>query len=293
MPNDSVRPSYVARVVGFCLLAFATLVAAGCSFGGPTHTDPQLFTWNGALAAPGSLHLRSMNGAIDVQPSADDNVHVTASARWHRGNPKTDVRFNVVSAGGDVTICLLWTRGACTANRPGTANHKWSFSKFFRRGTDAEITLTVSVPTRVKVDASTLNGSVHVTSTAPVYARTMNGSILVATAIGPVDAQTMNGNVDIRMTTLGDDGPVRASSVNGSVNAYMPEKFDAVLALSAVNGSIGSDFAVTTVGEKASKHLNGTIGAGGRDVKVSTINGSAWLHKLNADGTVAQAPSKD
>jgi hypothetical protein len=287
------RPSGIeaVRIVGFGLLALATLSAAACGSMGPERSDPALFTWSGELKAPAAVRIQNTNGSIEVKPSEDDTVRVTAGARWHRGNPKTDLHFQVASAGSDVTICVLWSAGTCTDTESAGRHDFWKvFSKMFRggRGTDANVTLTVFVPARVKVSASTLNGNVYVTATAPVKARTLNGNIKVATAIGPVDAETLNGGVDVRMTTLGDDGPVRAITVNGTATAYLPEKFDALVSISAANGRMGSDYAIATeTASTASKRLSGTIGAGGRAVTVSTSNGTAWLHKLNADGTVA------
>ena len=266
-------------------LAAATLGALGCSHRGPEQFDPNIFSWSGALAAPGSVELRSINGAIEVKPSTDDNVRVEASARWHKGNPKTDLHFQVTTEGSKVRVCVLWGKGACT----GT-NYKTSLSGLFtRNGTDANVTLTVYVPTSVKVDALTVNGSVDVTSTAPVVARTVNGSVRVATAVGPVVGETVNGSVDVRMTSLGDDGPVRAETVNGSASAYLPTTANATVSLAALNGKVGSDFAVTAAaGASERRSIKGAIGTGGRVVKVESVNGSAWLHMLNSDGTVSR-----
>ena len=153
-------------------------------------------------------------------------------------------------------------------------------------GTDATVAFTVYVPTGVKVDAYTVNGSIGAAATAPVTARTMNGTIKVATSVGPVDAETVNGDVDVRMTTIGADaGPIRAHSVNGSVSAYVPEKLDGTVSMEAVLGSVNSDFP----GEKrdGDKKFSATVGAGGRKLDIQTVTGSAALRKLKANGTVA------
>jgi DUF4097 and DUF4098 domain-containing protein YvlB len=101
-----------------------------------------------------------------------------------------------------------------------------------------------------------------------------------------VDAETVNGNVDVRMTTLAADGPVRARSVNGSVDAYLPEKFDGAVEMETVLGGLTSDFAGDGI-KQGDKKFTATLGAGGRKVDVGTVTGSAALHKLRADGTVA------
>ncbi|HEY4658331.1 MAG TPA: hypothetical protein VIH11_02370 [Gemmatimonadaceae bacterium] len=276
-----------ARIVIFALLALGTLSAGRCHGVGGEEQNLNAFEWSGPLQAPGVVHLRNTNGPIEVTPSDDDRVHVVADVRWRRGDPAKDLRFPVVTEGSSLTVCVLWTSGTCSASRYTMRSDFWS-KLFGRRGTDANVKLTVRVPARVGVNALTVNGAVRIAATAPVKARTTNGSIEVGTAVGPVDAVTVNGDVDVRMTTLGGDGPVRAVTVNGTSSAFLPETFDGDVKLGTLNGRVGSDFAISVVGEGArANHLNGTVGAGGRVVEVTNVNGSAWLRKLNADGTVA------
>jgi hypothetical protein len=290
MPNTNLheRPR-TSHIVAPALLVLGALAAAGC-WHGPQHVDHNAWAWNGALAAPGELHLRNLNGAIEVKPATDGNVSVTAETRWRRGDPKRDINFVVASSGNDVTVCAVWGRGTCTATSYRTRANSF-FGALFRGGaTDATVKFTVYVPTGVRVDASTMNGGVTVLSTAPVRAHTTNGNIKVGTAVGPVEASTVNGNVDARMTTLGGDGPVKVGTVNGSASAYLPANFEGAVHVATMNGRTDSDFAVTVEGGKSRDAIDGTIGAGGRKVDVQSVNGSASLRRLNADGTVAARP---
>lgn len=275
------------RALGLGGLIVAGFASTGCYNNRREQSDAQLFTWTGELKAPGWVRLRNLNGAVEVKQSADDSVRVTAGATWHRGNPGKDLEFRVVPDAGGLTVCVLWNRGSCPSSENSS---RPDFLRNFlrRRGTDANVTLTVYVPARVRVDARTSNGDVRVEATAPVTARTINGSIRVATAVGPVTAETINGSVDVRMTTLGEEGPVRAVTVNGTASAYLPESFDATVSLSAVNGGVATDFPLSadSVGTSP-RHLRGTIGAGGRAVEVRSVNGAVSLRKLKADGTVA------
>ena len=281
MPMESTL-----RIAAYGLLAIATSATAGCS--GSSKVDPEAFAWSGALAAPGVIRLRDTNGSIDVKPATDGNVRITAETRWRRGNPKRDINFVVASNGNDVTVCAVWGSGTCTATEYKSGSHSLLRSLFRGGTTDATVKFTVFVPTGVKVDASTTNGGVTVLATAPVQAHTINGTVKVGTSVGPVEASTMNGNVDARMTTLGGDGPVKVTTMNGTASAYLPEAFDGAVHVSTMNGRVGSDYAVTVTGGESSKNsVEGSIGAGGRVVEVTSMNGSAWLRKLNADGTVA------
>ena len=281
-----VIPSRSPGVTARCTLhavLFTVLTSTACTFGGSEKSDPALFTWTGPVAPAGTVHLRSLNGAIVVQPSPDSIVHVTASATWHKGNPKRDMSFQVVTNGNDLTICAIWGHGTCSA----TTYHSSSsgFSKLFGRSTDANVTLTVLVPARVLVDATTMNGDVNVSASAPVHARTVNGDVKVGTAVGPVDAVTVNGEVDVRMTTLTGTDPVRAESVTGDVNVWLPATLDANISLATVTGDVSADYGVPAV---SGKKLSATIGAGGRNVIVKSVTGSARLGRLAADGSIAK-----
>lgn len=276
-----------AAFAAFAAFAFLALCATGC-VGGSEHVDPNAFSWSAPMAAPGELHLRNMNGRIDVKPATDGNVTVTAETRWHRGNPKKDVRFVAVPNGNDFTVCALWGKGTCTADNYNTSGNSVMRSLFSGGSGDATVNFTVYVPTGVKVDVFDLNGSVSVLATAPVKAKGINGNIKVGTSVGPVEATTINGSVDARMTTLSGDGLVKVETMNGNASAYVPATFDGSVHVTTTNGRTGSDFALTVAGGSSrSNTLDGTVGAGTRRVEVKSVNGSAWLRKLNADGTVS------
>ena len=273
------------RVTASGLLAVIAISAGACYAGsGPEKVDPAAFSWNAPVSPPATVYVRNTNGSVEVKPATDGNVRVTAAVRWKRGDPKRDLRFETVNGANSVTICALWGGGTCSSSGY-QASSRGLASKLLGRETDANVAFTVYLPTSVKIDAYTVNGSIGVAATAPVMARTINGTIKVATSVGPVDAETVNGNVDIRMTTLGADGPVRAHSVNGSVSAYLPEKFDGTVEMSTVLGRLTSDFSggVLPIEEKK---FSAALGTGGRKVDIGTVTGEAALHKLNANGVV-------
>src|SRR5262249_39640172 len=97
---------------------FALVVAAAATLTGCMHdrlqTDADIWHSSGPVSAPGTLHIRNSDGPINVRPSADAQFHVTADAKWHRGNPGKDLHFQQVSDGADVTVCASRSSGACS-----------------------------------------------------------------------------------------------------------------------------------------------------------------------------------
>jgi hypothetical protein len=275
------------RVAAAGLLTAAALSSWGCInvSSGAEKVDPAAFTWNAPVSAPSTVFVRNTNGPVEVQPATGGNVSVTAAVRWRRGDPKRDIKFETVNGPNGPTICALWDGGTCSSSSYHSSGSGLP-GRLFGHGTDASVTFTVFVPTGVKVDVITINGSIGVAATAPVTAHSVNGTIKVATSVGPVVAETVNGNVDVRMTTLGGDGPVRARSVNGSASAYLPEKLDGAVEMSSVLGGLTCDFAGGVLSD-GNKKLVATLGSGGRVIDVGTVTGSAALHKLKGDGTVS------
>lgn len=285
--------SSIARRFTVATLSFGVL--AGCSYSSAEQVDPSVWTWKGELKS-GTIHIRDINGSIEVKPATDANVSVVASARWHRGDPKRDIKYQVATSGDDVTICALWDQGSCTPTGSYTT-HGSFLSKFLRKKSDIAVSFTVLVPTGVHVDVMTVNGGISVFATAPVKARNVNGSIKVATAVGPVDAETVNGSVDARMTTVSGDGPIVAKTVNGRATLYVPQNLDGDVSIQTLNGTLVSDFALAGEEGRRKSHLLGTIGKGGRKVEAFSLNGGSAIHMLNAEGlvvtpgTVAGAPA--
>lgn len=277
------------RAAASGLLAIASLSAAACVIdarSGPEQDDPAAFTWTGPVTAPATVFVKNTNGSVEVRPATDGNVRVTADVRWRRGDPKKDIQFRAIPSAEGVTICAIWGKGDCSPTEYHATTTGLLVSHPFAHGTDANVAFTIYVPTGVKVDAFTINGSIGVAATAPVKARTVNGTIKVATSVGPVDAETVAGSVDVRMTTLSGDGPVRAHAVTGSVSAYLPQKFDGTVDMASVVGSVTSDFP-GALDKNGGKKFTATLGSGIRTVDIATVTGSASLHSLKPDGTVA------
>jgi hypothetical protein len=263
------------------------VVVAACNH--ERHND-NAFNWSRELAAGGTLRVRNLNGTVSVvaaKPGAPAKVHATT--KWRKGNPERDLKFIATSEGNDATICAIWGDGTCTATQYTNRRSNGLWRLIFKRGTDASVDFTVEVPAGTRVDVSTVNGELAVQAQAPVLAKTVNGDIHVATAVGPVAATTTNGDVDIRMTTVNGAGDIRAESTNGDVSAYVPQNVDGNANVHTVNGELSSWFPLTYAGV-SKRTMEGVLGAGSRTVRVHTTNGSATLGALDALGQILAKP---
>jgi hypothetical protein len=268
---------------------FALLVAAACH---GERSNANAFNWSRELAAGGTLRIRNTNGTVSVVPSPiGRTARVQAATHWRRGNPERDLKFVAASEGNDAIICVHWGTGTCSATEYTNRRARGFLGMFSGRGTDARVDFTVEVPPGTLVDVSTVNGELMVTAQSPVMARTVNGGIHVATAIGPVSAKTVNGDVDVRMTTIGGAGDVRAETTNGDASLYVPSTVEGQVTLSTTNGTPTSWFPLVSA-SASKKRLEGQLGTATRAIVAHTVNGSVTFGALDAQGKVVgqQAP---
>jgi len=237
-------------------------------------TDRNAFDYTASLAAGHTVNIRNVNGGIEVERSTSDRVEIRAEKRWRRGDPD-DVRIvQVAGRAGDIMVCALWNDAECTADGiKSTRRNSWNDRN------DVSVHFTLRVPDGVHVSVNTVNGGIVVERVSgTVDAITVNGNIDARSTDGPVSARTVNGSINAAMGSLGSDD-LRYDTVNGTITLELPSGSNADLDISTVNGSVNTDFPVTVQGTISRKRLRGTIGAGGRSLKASTVNGSVSLRR--------------
>lgn len=257
-------------------MRIAVLAALGLLTATAPVAAQQDFEWTGRIAQGGTLEIRGVNGAIRAVPAGADRVVVQADRSGRRSDPES-VRIEVVEHPGGVTVCAVYPTpsGARRENecRPGGGENSV-------RDNDVRVNFVVQVPAGVHFEAVTVNGAVEAEGLdGDVRARTVNGDVDVRTA-GFAEARTVNGSVTARLGTSRFSDDVEFETVNGSITVDLPAGLDADFRASTVNGSIESDFPITVTGKVSRRSLRGTIGAGGPELRVSTVNGSIRLRRI-------------
>lgn len=240
--------------------------------GGPRATGGT-WTYHAKVAPKQWVWIHNRRGSVTVEPAKGDSLQVTA-VKTYRSSDTASVRLVTAPYDGGIAVCAVWP-GQDAACGPGK-----SFTSGRSHGNDVAVDFTVRVPAGVGVGAITQVGDVHVTgASAPVVAATVSGDLNAETTHGPVNAVSVNGNVHARMNAFGDTGGVSVVTVNGSVTAELPQSLDADVQATTINGSITTDYPLTASGRFTSHKLQGTVGKGGREVKITTVNGSITLKK--------------
>ena len=258
--------------------ALAALAAFAAGTGPTLAAEPQQqseFRWHEPLAAGRVIEIKGINGNVEATPAAGGEVEVVAVKRARHGNPD-DVRIEVVRHGDGVTICAVYPTpegrepNTCSAGPNDRSNVQ---------NNDTNVNFTVRVPAGVRFTGKTVNGKVDANGlTADVEARTVNGGINVSTT-GLARATTVNGSITVVMGRADWSDELEFKTVNGGIDLSVPGSLNAQVQVKTLNGDISTDFPMTVTGTVSKRRLNGTVGAGGRDLLLETVNGSVQLRR--------------
>src|SRR5438874_1684661 len=234
------------------------------------------FRWHGALAAGRVIEIKGVNGSVEAEPASGGEVEVLAVKRARRSNPD-DVRIEVVQHGDGVTICAVYPNADGEPNTcaPGRGGH------MNVRDNDTSVNFTVRVPAGVRFTGHTVNGKVSAENlSADVEAMTVNGSVNVSTT-GLARAHTVNGSITATMGRADWEGEMEFKTVNGGIDVTFPSGLSAEVEAKTLNGEITSDFPLTVQGTFSRRHMTGTIGGGGRELRLETVNGSVQIRRAS------------
>jgi len=252
-----------AAVVAGALTVLLPVTSSAKRVGEPFH-------WTGAIPQGKTLKIRGVNGQIHAVLGSGARAVVDAQ-KWGRRSDPDEVLIEMHEEGDDVTICARYPKRwggltDCNSNARGA------------RG-DVHVDFTVQIPAGVGAAFANVNGGIRAEGLqSRVRAATVNGSVRIETT-EPAEAKTVNGSIVARMRPR-PGGDLDFASVNGSIRVEIPADANARVEAATVNGSISSDFPVTIRGRWIGRRLQGTIGNGGPDIEMATVNGSISLRAL-------------
>lgn len=234
------------------------------------------FHWQGHLKAGQTLEVINRNGEIEASAAAGDEARATGRTRGY--DDEHEFFVEVVEYSDGVTICAVYGRdktpGRC--HRGGVSSDSTAWWHGNRR---AKINFDVQVPRGVRFNALTTNGNVQGRNLASVVeATTTNGNVEVSTSEW-ASATTTNGGIHVSIGSAKWNGELAVRTTNGSVDVTLPASAEFKLDASTTNGGIHTDFPITVQGSLNAKELSGTVGGGGRELRVATTNGTIKLTK--------------
>lgn len=146
-----------------------------------------------------------------------------------------------------------------------------------------EIDYVLKVPATVSLDLATVNGRIVTRGTdAETEASTVNGSIDIETSgAHELQATTVNGRVKATFTQSFQGA--RFKSVNGGVEAVLPQAASFRVDLSQVNGDFEATFPLSISSNPGSRRVSGEVNGGEHALKITTVNGDVELSRPGDD----------
>ena len=255
-------------------IAAAAFVTLACAPAVAQREDT--FRWSGELAAGKTVVVHGINGDVQARPSSGRTVEVVARKRGDDDDPRS-VDIEVIEGTDGIEVCAVYPgkRGSrnSTCRHADDDHDDWEDN-------DVVVDFTISVPSGVAFDGSTVNGGIDVAGlTSDVSVATVNGGIEVAST-GTVGAKTVNGSIDASTGAASWSGTLEFKTVNGSIHLSLPAGAAAAVSAQTLNGDFSSDFPLTVeAGEWGPKKVSGSIGSGGGRLDLETVNGEIEIRK--------------
>jgi hypothetical protein len=273
--------------IGLSLITLVPSLAAAQILG----RDAEVFTRNEAVARGEWFRFYGPIGDVTVTEGTGTQVEFRAEKILRSGRV-TDIAFELRRTGEGVTICAIFEDDDECTDTGMRSDRRRNWSRNFR---PPSLTVTIRVPAGVRlsgngrvrvtgtageVDAASGNGEVTVENVrGPVSANSGNGDVRVSTVQGPVSARSGNGDLLVRMTELKIADDMEFTTGNGRIEVTVPAEFNADIDASTGNGGIRTDFPIQVQGRISKTRLRGTIGQGGRRLRLITGNGEIEIRK--------------
>lgn len=223
------------------------------------------FAYDGSLRPGQTLTIRDVNGNVQVRAGDKLSVRATRTARY--GDPSA-VAIHVEQRRDGLVVCVRYPPDA-EAGCDARHDHNTS-------NNDTKVDFDVTIPRGVALDAGTVNGTIDARTDGLIDANTVNGWIR-AEGRDVHHIATVNGSIHLRILDR-PTGSLDAKTVNGSIDVSLPPGTGLAVGAHTLNGGImvpGVSVERPHYGPGASAH--GTIGDGGIQVSLDTINGSITL----------------
>lgn len=273
MKLESSRSALSRFRLGAMLAAGVAILCAGPANGQEKRTvfTESNFHWQANLKSGQTLEIINRNGQIEASNAGGGAAQVEGVKKSTSGEDQLFVEL--VEYPDGATICAVYakeaTQGRC---HRGGVSESWSHSDHH-----AKLDFSVQVPKGVRLNLKTSNGNIHARGLESVVdAATTNGEVEVSTSEWAA-AKSTNGGVRVAMGNAKWSGELELATTNGSVSLTLPATAEFTLRASTTNGGLHTDFPVTVSGNFSSKSVSGTVGAGGRDLRLATTNGGIEL----------------
>ncbi len=270
----------MGQVAGWVMSRYETVTRAAlilgtmAAIGIPCAFAQERFEWEGMIAAGKAIEIKGINGKVEASAASGNQVQVVAT-KSSRLSDVSSVRIETIEHANGVTVCAVYPSDQPNECTPGAEEGR------INRDNDVVVDFMVRVPAGVRFIERTVYGNVEANSIdGDVEAYTFSGQVEVS-ATGLVQAQTFSGSIEVSTGRSDWEDDLTFATFSGDITIEIPYNTSADVRAVTFNGEISSDFPMTVSGGffSRSRRLNGTIGNGGRGLRLTTFSGSIRLRR--------------
>ncbi len=216
--------------------------------------------------APGSnVKVSGINGSVTVETWDSDKAEINITIKASDREAMERRPIIIEDTPNSLTIRTIEDR----------EGRKWGWDRGWVRH---EVRL--KLPRSINLRVSSVNGGVNIGQiSGEIAVGSVNGRVEVAQAGTATEISSINGRTTISLMRLGQSG-LRVSSINGGVEIGLPANTNASVDVRSVNGGIDTDLPITVIGEMKRGQLQGTIGSGGPQITITSVNGGVVLRRI-------------
>jgi DUF4097 and DUF4098 domain-containing protein YvlB len=235
------------------------LLVAGAAAADMPFTDT--FDQTYAVDHEVTVSLDNVNGDVTIQVWDQAEVRVEADKRASTAEALAELRIEVDASSSSIDIDTRY---------PSGRGHGAS---------EVEYRLTVPRLARLR-SVDLVNGSVVVNGVeGGASIDCVNGTLRVGDVAGRVELSAVNGNIEMSADVLRASDRFELESVNGTIDLYLAPSAGAEIEAETLNGNLSSDFGFEVhKGKFVGADMRGTIGGGGAEIELGTVNGAIAVH---------------
>jgi len=241
-------------------------------------------------AGHGDIHVASIKAAVTVIANHGDIdlSAITGAATAHINSDHSSLSAHSMGSG----IALEGRAQDVTLN--DIAGPVTLSGEFFGTAHLEHINGAIHFHTiRTDFQVARLDGEAEISPRSDITAEQAVGPLVLTTSNHNINLDRITGNVavtnrngSIELTEAPPLGTITLEDRNGSVKLVLPEHAGFTVQADTSNGDVYTDFPLPTSGNESHKNINGTVGAGGPMVHITTGNGDISVDK----GTVLPLP---
>ena len=249
------------------------LLVSGCGYERRASEESRAtITRNWPAANIREIKVFEVEGSITVEATDSGEVSLLATAKGDleiKKGVENDGLFTTSLDGDTLSI-----------GRKGKSRKGWNVTFFWGMDDDVRIDYVLKVPRTVSLNVSTVNGRIATRGVdGETEAVTVNGTIDIDTpGSHKLYATTVNGRVKAKFSQSFNGAQFK--SVNGGVEAELPQSASFTVNLSQVNGDFEASFPLSINSNPGSRRVSGEVNGGQHELKIVTVNGDVELARL-------------